>query len=285
MELVRAAVAPIVLLFVLSTMLNVGLTQRPSTIVACLRHRAFVWKMVLANFVLAPALMLVLVRVVTIDPAVEAGLLVFALCAGAPFLIKLTQVAEHHVALGAAVMLLLMALTVVYVPVALPLLLEDVSVDAGVIARALLLQMILPTLAGMAAARWLPAVARRVHPWMARVAGLSLYALLGATILGYFRGMVKLSGTSALPVLLVFLAGALAAGYWAGSGKDHLEDVGALGTAQRNTAAGLLIATQNFDDRTVLVVLTVANTIGILLLILVAKRFRKDNAPTPGGSG
>ena len=42
-----------------------------------------------------------------------AGLLVFSLCAGAPFLIKLTQLAEHHVALGAAVMFLLMVVTVV----------------------------------------------------------------------------------------------------------------------------------------------------------------------------
>ena len=277
LALFRAVVPPLVLVFVLSTMLNLGLTQRPRIILEQLGHRAFVVKMLLVNFVLAPLVMVLLLRLVPLDPALRAALLVFSLCAGAPFLIKLTQVAEHHLALGAAVMFLLMVITVPYVPLVLPRILTGVSVDSWAIAWSLLVQLALPTALGMALARWLPGLARALQPWAARVAGLTLYAVIVATVVGYLPNMLEVVGTGAVLVLLAFTAAALGAGYWAGSGRDHYEDVGALGTAQRNTAAGLVIATQNFDDPNVLVMMTLANTIGIVLLMFVARRFRVDN--------
>ena len=273
----RATVPPLVLIFVLSTMLNLGFTQQPRDILEQLRHRTFVLRMLLANFVLAPLVMLLLLRLVPLDPALEAALLVFSLCAGAPFLIKLTQVAEHHVALGAAVMFLLMLVTVPYLPLVLPRVLTGVSVDPWAITRSLLLQLVLPTVIGMGLARWVTGLARAVQPWTARISGITLYAVIAATVIGYFPNMLDVVGTGAILLLVVFMAAAVGVGYWAGSGRDHYEDVGALGTAQRNTAAGLIIATQNFDDPDVLVMMTLANTIGIVLLMLVARRFRADN--------
>ena len=259
-------------------MLNLGLTQRPRTILEHLRHRAFVLKMLLANFVLAPLVMIVLLRLVPLDPALRAGLLIFSVCAGAPFLIRLTQVAEHRIALGAAVMFLLMFVTVPFVPLVLPLLLSGVAVDPWAIASSLVVQLVVPTAVGMALARWAPGLSRRLQPWAARIAGLTLYVVIAATLIGYFPNMLEVIGTGAILLLLLFIVAALGAGFWAGSGQDHYEDVGALGTAQRNTAAGLVIATQNFTDPNVLVMMTLANTVGIVLLIVVARRLRLDNA-------
>ena len=273
----RAVVRPVVLLFVLSTMLNLGLTQRPKAILEQLRYRPFVLRMLLVNFVAVPLVMILLLRLVPLDPALQAGLLVFSVCAGAPFLIKLTQVAEHRIALGAAVMFLLMLVTVPYAPLVLPRFLAGVSVDSWAITRSLLLQLVLPTALGMALARWVSGLARALQPWVARVAGLTLYVVIAATVIGYFPNMLEVVGTGAILLLLVFIASALGAGYWAGSGRDHYEDVGALGTAQRNTAAGLIIASQNFDDPNVLVMMTLANIVGIVVLMFVARRFRLDN--------
>jgi len=107
--------------FAVFTMLNVGLTQKLSAIIGHLKNFPFVLKMLAANFIVAPLLMIIALKFAPFDPALKAGLLVFSLCAGAPFLIKLTQTAEHNIALGAAVMMLLMAATVIYTPVVLPL--------------------------------------------------------------------------------------------------------------------------------------------------------------------
>ena len=277
-ELLRSLVQIVAPIFVVSTMLNVGLTQKLSDIVRHLRNYPFVLKMLAANFVVAPLLMIAALYAAPFDPALKAGLLIFSLCAGAPFLIKLTQTAEHDVALGAAVMMLLMVVTVIYTPVVLPHLLSGISVDAWAVAKSLLLQLLLPIAIGMVVVQLLPELAKKAQPWVGRLGNISLYVMVGATLIGYFPNMLAVVGTGAILVGLAFVAAAFGVGYLAGAGKDHLQDVGGLGTAQRNTAAGMIIAVQNFGDYPdVLVMLTLANTLGIVMLLLIAKTLSRDN--------
>jgi BASS family bile acid:Na+ symporter len=279
-EFFRSLVGIVAPIFVMSTMLNVGLTQRLSNITGHLKNYPFVLKMLLANFVLAPLVMIVVLTFTSFDPALRDGLLIFALCAGAPFLIKLTQTAEHSVALGAAVMILLIAATVIYAPIVLPLVMYEVAVDGWAIAKTLFLQLLLPIAVGMLAVQFLPVLAKKIQPWVGKLGNITLYVLVAATLIGYFPNMISIVGTGAILVGLAFVAAAFGIGYLMGGGKDHLEDVGGLGTAQRNTAAGVIIATQNFDDPNVLVMLTLANTLGIVMLLLIAKRLSRDNKIT-----
>jgi BASS family bile acid:Na+ symporter len=280
LEFFRSLVAIIAPIFVISMMLHVGLTQKPSEIIEYLKNRSFVFKMLLANFVLAPLLMIVILRFTSFDPALEAGLLVFALCAGAPFLIKLTQTAQHSIALGAAVMMLLMVGTIVYVPVVLPLFLSGVSVDAWAVAKSLLLQMLLPVIAGMLVGRSLPGLTKKAQPLTGRLSNISLYVLTGATLIGYSPNMLGIMRTGAIFIGLAFVVGAFGIGYLTGAGKSHLEDVGGLGTAQRNTGAAVIIAIQNFSDPNELVIITLTNTLGIVLLLFIAKRLSRDHKIT-----
>src|SRR5215831_13486770 len=281
-QFLRSAVQYIAPIFVICTMLNVGLTQKPSDIARHLKNWSFVLKMLLANFVLAPLVMIVALYLAPFDPALKAGLLIFCLGAGAPFLIKLTQTAEHEVALGAAVMMLLMIVTVIYMPVVLPLMLSGISVDALAIAKALLLQMLLPIGVGMLAAQFLPGLAKKSQPLIGGLGNAAMYAMVVATIIGYFPNLLNILGTGAFLVGLLFVLAAFGFGYLAGWGKDHLEDVGGLGTAQRNTAAGVIVAIQNFKDPNVFVMLTLANILGIVMLLVIAKRLSRDNKVSVG---
>jgi BASS family bile acid:Na+ symporter len=276
-EFLRSVIPFIAPIFVICTMLHVGLTQKPSAIAAHLKDWSFVLKMLLANFVFAPLVMVVILYFAPFDPALKAGLLIFCLGAGAPFLIKLTQTAEHEVALGAAVMMLLMVVTVVYLPFVLPLLLSGVSVDALAIAKALLLQMLLPIGVGMVIAQFLSVLSKKAQPWIGGLGNAAMYAMLVATVAGYFPNLLNIIGTGAFLVGLAFVAAAFGFGYLAGSGKDHLQDVGGLGTAQRNTAAGVIVAISNFKDPNVFVMLTLANILGIVMLLFVAKYLSCDN--------
>ena len=264
-------------IYVVATMFNVGLTQKLSNILGYLKEWPWVVRMLIANFVLVPLVMILILRFTSFDPALEAGLLIFSLCAGAPFLIKLTQTTGHDIALGAATMLLLMVVTVTYAPIALPLFLSGVTVDAWAIARSLLLQMILPIAVGMLVVQFLTSLARRAQPWVGKLGNYALYVVIGATLIGYLPNMIDIFGTRAILAGLVFVAAAFGIGYVTGRGADHLQDVGGLGTAQRNTAAGLIIATQNFDDPNVLVMLTLATLLGIVMLLLVAKALSSDH--------
>jgi len=277
-EFFRSFIPYLTPIFVISTMLNVGLTQKSSDIIAHLKNVPFVLKMLVANFIAAPLVMLLTLHFAPFEPTLKAGLLIFSLCAGAPFLIKLTLTAEQKVSLGAAVMMLLMVVTVAYVPIVLPMILSGLTVDAWAIAKTLGLQMLLPIVVGMLAVQLLPGLSKTVQPWVGRLGNTALYALIGATLIGYFPNMIAIVGTGAILVGLVFVLVAFAIGYLTGAGKDHLEDVGGLGTAQRNTAAGMIIATQNFSSYPdVLVMITLANTLGIVMLMFIAKRLSRDN--------
>ena len=277
-EFFRSLVQIVAPIFVVSTMLNVGLTQKLSDITGHLRNYSFVLRMLVANFVLVPLMMITALYFAPFDPALKVGLLIFSLCAGAPFLIKLTQTAEHEVALGAAVMMLLMVVTVVYTPIVLPMVLSGISVDAWAVARSLLLQLLLPIAVGMVVVQFLPGFAKKVQPWVGWLGNIALYILIGVTFIAYFPNMIAIIGTGAILVALLFVLAAFGIGYLMGAGKDHLQDVGGLATAQRNTAAGMIIAVQNFSEYPdVLVMLTLANILGIVMLMFIAKRLSRDS--------
>jgi BASS family bile acid:Na+ symporter len=263
--------------FVATSMLNVGLTQKPSRLLEHLGNRAFLVRMVLINLVVVPALMIAATSVVALEPVYAAGLLLFSLTAGAPFLIKLANTSENDIALAATVLLVLMVATVVVLPVALPLVIERLSVDTGAVVGSLLRQMILPLVVGMVAVQFAEDLVAVVQPWVARISNIALYVLIVAIIIGYLPSMTDPALWGAIAVGIAVLLLALFLGYMMGDGHDHLQDVGGLGTAQRGTAAALIVAQANFEDPRVLVVITLVNTLGIVLLIAAAKVMSRDN--------
>ena len=177
---------------------------------------------------------------------------------------------------------MLMLVTVLYLPIVLPLILSGISVDGWAIAKSLSLQLLLPIVAGILVAQFLAGWANKAQPSVARIGNVSLYVLMAATLIGYLPNMIFIVGTGAILVGLVFVLGAFGLGYLTGAGKDHLEDVGGLGTAQRNTAAGVIVAIQNFGEYPdVLVIMTLANMLGIVMLFFIAKRLSRDSKVEP----
>jgi len=117
-----------------------------------------------------------------------------------------------------------------------------------------------------------------VQPWVGWLGNIALYAVIGATLVGYVANMLSIVGTGAILVGLVYVLAAFGIGCLTGAGQDHLQDVGGLGTAQRNTAAATVIAVQNFSNYPdVLVMITLANTLGIVMLLFIAKGLSRGN--------
>ncbi len=263
--------------FIYCTMANIGMTQDFRRIVKYWRAWPFFLKMLAANFVAAPAVMWVLLRIWPLPVDYGAGLAVFSLCAGAPFLIKLTATSKHDLALGAATMVLLVLATIVIVPLLLPALLPRFSVDAAAMAWTLVRLLLVPIALGALLAQFLPGVGRRLQPWVARIGNLALNVVLVSTIIGYLPDMPAIVRSGALVLGISFILIAFVIGYLAGWGDDALEDIGGLATAQRNTAAAMLIAVSSFTDPTVFVLITLVNILGIAVLLLVARLLKGDN--------
>jgi predicted Na+-dependent transporter len=275
-----------VLLFVVSSMLAMGLSLTVSQIVAPLRNARLVVAALLCNFVLVPLLAYAITLLIPLDEPLRIGLLLLATAAGAPFLPKLAQFAHGNLAFSVGLMVLLMVVTIVYMPLVLPLLLPGVSVDPLAIAGSLVLTMLLPLgVALLVRARW-PEPAHSLQPTLAQVSNLALVLLLVATVLANFQSIVGVIGTGGIVASLILIAGALLCGVLLGGPGGDTRGVVGLGTAQRNIAAGSIVATSNFADQPdVLVMLMVTATVGMLILFPVAAELGRRAQKALGGAG
>ena len=144
MELMRKAVPVLTPVFVISSMLAMGLGLTVGQITTSLRNGRLVLLALLANFVLMPLGALALVAMLRLDYPFGVGLLLLGTAAGSPFLPKLVEVAKGNLPASVGLMVLLMVATVGYLPLVLPQLLPGVSVAPMRIVRSLVLLMLLP---------------------------------------------------------------------------------------------------------------------------------------------
>jgi len=265
-------VIPVTLLvFVVSSMLAVGLSLTVGKILFPLRNRRLVALALLANFVLMPLAALTIARLLRLEQSLSAALLLLGTAAGAPFLPKLAAVAKGSLAFAVGLMVMLMALTVGYMPLVLPLLLEGVSVDATKIARSLVLLMLLPLAAGLGVKRKYEAVAAKVAPVLNRVSTLSLVLLILLLLATNVQNIADMFGTRGVLASSIFLLVSFGTGWLLGGPGPDTRGVLALGTAQRNIAAALVVGGQNFDDPKVVVMVAVVAIVGLLVLMPLAR--------------
>jgi len=276
MEFLSKLIPVAMLAFVVSSMLAVGLSLTVAQILAPLRSVRVASFALLANFVLMPLAALAIARLLRLDQPLGVALLLLGTAAGAPFLPKLVGVAKGDLAFSVGLMVMLMVLTVGYMPLVLPQLLEGVSVDPLKIAKSLLLLMLLPLAVGLALKARLEAAATRARPVLDRISSLSLVVLIVLLLATNIKNVISLFGTRGILASLIFLLVGFGIGWFLGGPRSATRSVMALGTSQRNIAAALVVGGQNFTDPNVLVMVVVVAIVGLLVLMplsrVVAKR-------------
>jgi predicted Na+-dependent transporter len=264
-----------VLVFVICSMLSMGLSLTVGQIIDPLRNIRLVVLALVANFLLVPILAVFISRVFSLDKPLEIGLILLATAAGAPFLPKLAEVAKGSAAFSVGLMVLLMVVTIIYLPLVLPLLLGDVDVNPWDIAQSLIVLMLMPLAIGLFIRARYVETAAKLQPTFAQASNI---AILFLTILGLvlnFENMIDLVGSLGILAGIVFILGALVVGYLLGGSEGELKSVMGLGTAQRNISAALVVAAQNFDDPNVVTYLMVLAVIGLVILMPAAGELGK----------
>ena len=132
------------LVFVLGTIVSMGLSFTMKQITGPLRNIRFVIIALLANFIIPPILAFLLIRVFTLDETLAVGLMLVSLAAGAPGLPKMAEFAKLDTAVATRLMVLLVVVTIVVLPIALPLLLTGISVTFWDIASGLVFLILIP---------------------------------------------------------------------------------------------------------------------------------------------
>lgn len=263
-----------VITFAVASMLSVGFGHTVAEVLGPLRNVPAVIRALLANFVLVPALAFLVLRVLPLPEPHAIGIFLIASAAGAPFLIKLAQAADSDIALSAALLVLLLPATIVYMPIVVPLALPEAPVSALAIAVPLVLTMLLPLAVGLLvrarSERW----AGRLRPGTGRISTVSLGVLILAIVLANLPGIRDVLFTTAIVAAILVIGGAFLIGYLLGMDRPSREVLG-LGTSQRNIAAATVVATQAVDHPDTVVMVIVASLVGFAILFPVAAWLRR----------
>ena len=280
MRILSSAVPVTMLVFVVSSMLAVGLSLTVGQIVVPLRNGKLVALALLGNFVLMPLGAFVVARLLWLDQSLRVALLLLSTAAGAPFLPKLAGIAKGNVAFAVGLMVLLMVLTVGYMPLVLPLLLEGVAVDPTKIARSLFSSCCCP---GPGA--WRQGALRARGCARAALPRPRLHRALPSDDPDLCGKHQQPGGVVRHARRLGEYPLSLRRGqHWRFLGGLTPDTRGAmaLGTAQRNIAAALVVGGQNFDDPKVVVMVAVVAIVGLLVLFLFARALAvRSEARTP----
>jgi len=259
-----------VLVFVVGSMLSMGLSLTIKQIVEPLKNVRLVIFSVLANFVVIPAFIYAMLLFLPVSEGERIGLILLSLSAGAPFLPKLAEIAKGNIAFSIGLMLLLMVVTIFFLPFVLPLLLSGATVSSWAIAKSLIVMMLLPLIIALWIRAKFEKVAGRMQPIFTQLTNIALLLITVTLLILNFQSMIDMIGPGIIGIILLLVA-ALAFGYLMGGSSLDTRVVLSLGTAQRNISAAILVAAQNFTDPTITLTLIVTSIIGLLVMLPFAK--------------
>ena len=263
-----------VLVFVISSMLSMGLSLTTKQILEPLKDIKLVVLALVANFVLVPAIAYAITILLSLESSIGIGLILVSMAAGAPFLPKLVEVAKGNTPFSVGLLVLLMVVTIVYLPLVLPLLLSGVEVNPLDIARSLIIMMLIPLAIGLFIKARYEDAAEKIRPTFASASNIAIFALIVLGVVLNFESMIALVGSRGLLAAVILVAGALLVGYLLGGKDQSIKSVMGLGTAQRNVSAALVVAAQNFDADVITFVLVFA-IIGFIVLFPAAGELGK----------
>ncbi len=211
--------------------------------------------------------------------AQSTALILVGACAGAPVPPKLAQTSRGNPALSVGlmvmVMLMLMIVTIFYAPLVLPLLLPGAQVDALAIAQSLVLLMLLPLGIGLLVNWRYAETAAEWQPHLSQASTYSLMVLIVAALVLQFRNIIGAIGSWLILGTLLLVVGAYLVGWLLSLGGDPAtRTVAALGTAQRNLSAALLVGA-SFGDTEILVMTLVACLVLMAPLLVTAGEIGK----------
>jgi len=265
-----------VLVFIVTSMFGMGLNLTIPQIMAPLKNTRMVLLVLIANFIVVPILTLLIVRIVPLSEGLQIGLILAGFAAGAPFLPKLIQVAKGDMAFTAGIMVVLMVLTVAYMPIVLPFVLTGVEVSAWDIGKSLIFLMLIPLgIALFIRARYEEVAKGLIHT-VGMAANLSMVVLFIGYFVGYLSEIISIIGTGGIISAILLIVSATVVGFLAGGKSMDSKKVLALGTGTRNFGGAFAVATSNFSSNPdVLIELLVVTLVGLAILMLIAGELGK----------
>jgi bile acid:Na+ symporter, BASS family len=252
-SLLGPAAHALLIAFLVSVMISVGLEVTVGECIAALRDRRLLIGALFANFVVVPLVGLLIAKVLPMPANIETGFLMLAAAPGPLFAINFTRKMRDSVPLAAALLFLLTILSLLFTP---PLARYLLNLDHVLTLRydraiwALFLYIFLPLLVGLILNHWVHPVALRLRKPMSICASACFVLVIVFT--GSLKSAaMKQVGINGLCAMLILVIISMVAGWLSGGPAEGTRRVLAINTSLRNVALCLAIASRSFPGANV----------------------------------
>ncbi len=278
MQLFEATFTPLVFIFTMANLFNLGLQVKLPEMFAGLKNKKamaliFVW-----GWVVGPALAYLIGWVLALDEPYVIGLLLSALAPVSAILPLTVGKARGDMSFAGVLVPVAMVGTVVLMPLLTPLIVKGATISAWSIAKPLFLTVFLPLVIGAAIRHYAELVAVKILPAVIMIAKITTVAVGVWAVVGFARPMLDTVGSFALLSVILFMVVIGLISYLVGFGlKQGQRSVMSLAMLTRNSGPALIaaLAIPNADPH-IITLIVLLNLAGIVLAPIAAGIFGKQ---------
>ena len=256
-----------IIVFLVTAMLNVGISLRVSEILEPLRNLRLLITSLGVSFILVPLIAVVITRIIPMEQPLRIGLVLLSMTAGAEAGPKVTGLAKGNIAFSAALLSVQLVVTIIYVPLVLSVLLPEVDINHGKLLIKLFALVLLPMALGLFLKSRHEILAERLGPAVDRTSTVLMFLMAVLILILNFADILRLVGSGAIFAGAIFVVISFIAGYLLGGPGQDTRQTLAFMSGSRNAGIALMIASQGFEDPGVLLMITL--TVILMLVILL----------------
>jgi len=277
-EFLTVALKLSIVVFLVTAMLHIGTSLTLRQILEPLRNARLVIISLGASYILIPLTAVVISRAIPLEQPLRIGLVLLSMTAGSEAGPKIIETAKGNIAFSVALLTMQLAVTIIYVPLVLSLLLPEVHFNHSKLLLKLFALVLLPMVSGLFLKARHGSIAKRISPFMHSMSTLFMFLMASLIIILNFAEIVRLIGSGAILAGAIFVIIAFIIGYLVGGpGQDTRRTLGFMSGA-RNSSISLMIASQVFDDPDVLLMITLTVILMLLILLPTAYWFGRRTA-------
>jgi BASS family bile acid:Na+ symporter len=272
MEVILQQLASVsVLIYIVSTMLSMGLKFLPKQFFEPLKDKNLILKSLAANFIVLPVVTYIVLQLIPLQQGLAIGLVLMAAGAGSPFMLKIVQFMKADMAFAVGLMLILSTVTLIYMPLLLSLLIPGVSVNPLSIAGSLVVLIFVPLMVGTVLKWKKNSLAGKIQPIFNRLSNIFILLVVVLYLGLNYQDFITVFGTGALIASSIFVIAAFIVGYLLGGPSKNTRSVLGMGTAIRNSSAAFVVAVTNFSSEyDVMAMIIVVYMLSIILMMLIS---------------
>ena len=260
-----------ILVFIVSSMLSMGFSLTINQIIEPLKNVKLIVLALVVNFILIPIMVYGIISIVPLNEGERIAMLLISIAGGAPFIPKLAEIAKADIPFSIGLMLLLMVVTIFFMPLVIPHMLSGVEVSSWAIAKSLIVTMFFPLVLALFIRAYWERGAKFMQGFFAKLTNIAMLLLIISLVILNTSHLIAMIGYPLLAILLL-LIGAMFIGYYLGGKEKGTRIVSAFGAGQRNISAALLVATQNFENPDITIMLVAVSIFGLFIMMPYAKK-------------